>query len=155
MSQEGSVPDFERVVEDVYRHSLGPLKSEFERLVFLSSLRPSGVSAYQHEGLSMLYGTDSAVQALERCHREVFRGLMSLTLEGQHDDLERCLAETEEDPRSLSKHWQDQQFYRTLVPDTATPLLKKIFMLNCERLLLLVQMKKNPAPSRNHSRTHS
>lgn len=149
MSQGRLSQELDRVVEDVYRHSLGPLKSEFGKLVFLSSLRPSGVSAYHHEGLSMLYGAESAFQALERCHGEVFRGLMNLTLEEQHHDLERYLEDAEEDSRSLTKHWLEQQFYRTIVPDTATPLIKKAFLLNCERLLLLIQIRQTNASAQS------
>lgn len=143
MSEEDPRQELDRAVKDVYRHSLAPLKSEFGKLVYLASLRPFGVKAYHHEGLSMLYGPQCAYQALERCHGEVFKGLMEMTLEEQHRDLERYLQEGEEDPKSLSKHWLDQQFYRTLIPDRATPLIKRMFLLNCERLLLLIHWKES------------
>ena len=143
MSEDRPLQELDRAVRDVYRHSLAPLKSEFGKLILLASLRPSGVKAYHHEGLSMLYGAQCAHQALERCHEEVFRGLMEMTLEEQHRDLEEYLQGAEEDPKALSKHWLDQQFYRALIPDATTPLIKKAFLLNCERLLLLIHWKES------------
>lgn len=141
MDGERQVNPVEKATRDVYRHSLGSLKSEFAKLVYLSSLRPLGGEAYQHEGLSMRYGAEEARQALLRCHWEVFWGLIVKPLEWQHRDLENYLQELDEDLQLVLQRWQDQQSYRLLVPDSATPLLRQAFHLNCEILLSLIQKK--------------
>ncbi len=138
MSWEDKEQDLERAVRDVYRHTLFPLRCEFKKLTYLASLRPVGAKVYRHDGLVMRYGVELANQALERCHWEVFQDLARKPLEVQHHDLEQCFLGEEEEIKSLVEHWAEQQSYRQLVPDLATPLMKEVFLVNCEILLALI-----------------
>lgn len=142
MRRDRQFQDVEKAVTDVYRHTLGTLKSDFAKLVYLASLRPLGTELYQHDGLSRRYGPELARQALERCHHEIVCRLIEKPLEDEYFDLERYFQGLEEDPESTAKRWMDQQSYRLLASPSLTPLRKKAFLLNCEVLLSLLHKKE-------------
>jgi hypothetical protein len=141
MSGHNSNQRIDKAVKDLYEHTLCALDTHFGKLAYLASLRPLGADDYQHEGLTMRYGTELAHQALERCHHDIFCALLEKPLEEELRDLQQYFQSIEEDPKLVAKRWLEQQSYRLLVPDSATPLLKNIFLSNCEILLSLLHKK--------------
>jgi len=84
---------FERsAASDLWRNTLSQIPSVFGRLVYLASLRNSNNGAYEHCGLSLVFGEDEANRALREGHVDVFTEWLAFNLEQQKADLDLYLA---------------------------------------------------------------
>jgi hypothetical protein len=72
--------DIDAAADDLQNRTLNELSAALTRLVYLSSTRDYNTGEYQHAGLADRYGTLAAQKALERCHDEVFQGLLTTGL---------------------------------------------------------------------------
>jgi hypothetical protein len=98
-------------LEDFVRHSLDPLETTWERLLFTFRLKKT-TEHYKHWGMEHTYGKDIAREALCRAHLNVVKNLLGTNLATTLCDLEayaekmkmgsdRAAAVLRSDPKSL------------------------------------------------------
>jgi hypothetical protein len=120
---------------DLWRNTLSQIPSVFGRLVYLSSLRGADTGAYQHHGLSLLFGEGEADRALRRSHEDSFAEWLNFTLEQQREDLELYLSALAGPRRTVVDSWIRLTPYRNLVPASSNRSERKLFLADFDALL--------------------
>ncbi len=128
-----------RVVADFEAKTLEPLKGQFNRLIYLASLRDYNTGRYHHYGLETRYPSEAVHRALHRCHTRVFEELVELSLERQTEDLLGFFNSLKEEPARLVETWQRLRAYQILPPDPCHPLARELFDHNVEIILQVLR----------------
>ena len=124
---------YQQVLFDLTVNYLEPLKSAYQRLAYLFSLREDSTGKYHQEGLVKVYGVDAVDQVVAKCHEEVFERLLELPLNGQAGELRTYLSSLpgnfEENAgrcRENSEKW---------IPPRAPTYLRELYCSNLDVLL--------------------
>ncbi len=124
-------------VEEHWRRTLEQVRTEFGKLVYLTSLRNSDTGRYEHHGLAMVYGADAAHRAIQASHEAVFRNWLAEELSRQAEDLDAYLSESPFDRVTVLETWGHLEPYRNLCPvDSAEPE-RSLFCSDLEAILSL------------------
>jgi len=143
-------PDREKAAADLWKHTLSQIHSQFGRMVYLASLRDANTGVYQHHGLAMVAGADTAAQTLEASHLEVFRGWIRMPLQEQHGDLGEYFSNQEAGVGLIVSTWTKLASYRNLVPARALDVERELFFSDVEALLAVLRNEygvEHPDPS--------
>jgi hypothetical protein len=124
---------------DIWRKTLSQIPSVFGRLVYLSSLRGTNTGQYEHHGLSLIFGEEEAHKALRRSHEESFAGWLNFSLEQQKADLDLYLSALAGKRTAIIDTWLRLMPYRNVVPASARPTEKRLFVSDFEALLHLLK----------------
>ena len=124
-----------RIIEDFTVTTLAVIPNAFARLIYVSSLRDLSTGRYEHEGLAALYPEEAVQQALEHCHEEIFLRILETPLAIQEEILQDCLEKMAGGLASVSRHWQQMEAYRVLVPEQVPDYLKELFCSNLRAML--------------------
>lgn len=134
-----------QILYDLTVQYLEPLCGDYERLIYLASLRNPSSGVYVHERLAAVFGADRVGEVLAHCHEEIFERLLESPLSSQEADLLNYL-------RSLSgDREQNRRSCRAnapgWIPPQAPDYLKELFCSNQAVLCELLQERKPKARS--------
>lgn len=124
---------------DLWIRTLTQIPSLFGRLVYLSALRDVNTDQYQHHGLATVFSKDEAHDALRESHERTFAEWLTFTLEEQKADLDLYLSALDTPKRTLLKTWQRLAPYKNLIPTSALPPERNLYLLDLEMLLELLR----------------
>ncbi len=136
-----------RIIEDFTLNTLAAIPNVFARLIYVSSLRDLSTGKYEHEGLAALYPPEAIQQALAKCHEEIFLRILETPLPIQEEILRDCLEKMSGGLSSASKHWQQMEAYRVLIPERVPDYLKELFCSNLRALLEILNSSYSTARS--------
>lgn len=108
--------EIDRVVEDFRTKTLEAMEGQFNRLIYVASLRDYNTARYHHYGLETRYGSEAVDEGLRRCHISVFEGLMALPLQDQARDLVQFFESVKEDPARMIVAWQRLRSFSDAAP---------------------------------------
>lgn len=124
---------------DLWRHTLSQIPSVFGRLVYLSSLRNSNTGSYEHHGFAQMYGDEQSDRTLRQSHSEAFSKWLCFDLEQQKADLDLYLSSLGANMRTIIEAWLRLSPYRHLVPASARPPDRQLYLSDMEILLTLLK----------------
>jgi hypothetical protein len=140
MNKYGPKGTLERgAAPDLWRNTLSQIPSVFGRLVYLCSLRDQNTGAYQHYGLSQMFGRAEADRALRNSHQQAFEEWLCFTLEQQKADLDLYLAGLNGNRRTILETWIRLAPYRNLVPSSAREVERQLYLADLEAILDLLK----------------
>jgi len=129
-------------LEDLECRTLSQIPCDFARLIYLASMRDYNSANYHHEGLVARYGHAQARDALQSSHRDVFRKLVSLSLESLVTELEAYVRASHEAPHGLIHAWQELEPYRVAVPMEADSSMVQLFLSNIRLALEVLRLRQ-------------
>jgi hypothetical protein len=121
--------------EDLFRHTLSRLPTQYGRLAYLASLRDSNTGVYKHHGLSASFGRDEAATALRESHEAIFTEWLNLDLRERYDDLLKYFASLEGSRAETIRLWLKTKIYLACVPSVASKAELELFSVDLEALL--------------------
>jgi hypothetical protein len=137
---KGSVQGFERgAAADVWRHTLSQIPYLYGRLAYLGSLRNANTGKYEHHGLAQLYGADRTHRTLLESHEAAFADWLNYDLAHQESDLALYLATLGGELATVLSAWSQLATYKNMIPLTATPAQRELYLLDLEALLLVLK----------------
>lgn len=136
-----------RIIEDFTVNTLAVIPNAFARLIYVASLRDLSTGRYEHDGLAALYPEEAIQQALQRCHEEIFLRILETPLAIQEEILQDCLEKMAGGLLSASRHWQQMEAYRVLIPEDIPDYLKELFCSNLRALLEILSSACSTARS--------
>jgi hypothetical protein len=128
-----------RVVRDFQDRTLEAVKGNFNRLIYLASLRDHNTGRYHHYGLETRHSSEAVDEALTWCHARVFEALVAQPLQEQTQDLLRFFASLKTDKSRLVEVWQRLRAYQILPPEDCHPLARELFTKNVEIILQVLR----------------
>jgi len=128
-----------RILRDFQERTLMGLKSRFNQLVYLASLRDYNTGRYHHYGLETRYTPEAVDEALRECHVRVFEELVALPLREQTEDLLDFFESLKEDKARLVGVWKRLRSYQILPPDGCHPLARELFDGNIDIILQILR----------------
>jgi len=128
--------------DDLERRTLAGMPGDFARLIYLASTRDYNSGMYHHEGLAARYGLEPARQALQFAHREIFRDLVSLSLERLVAELECYVRNSHEAPGGFIHAWQELEPYRVAVPMEQDSSAVQLFLSNVKLALEILRFRQ-------------
>ena len=120
----------EEAYADLRHRTLSRIQGNFARLIYLASTRDYNSARYFHSGLADRFSPEIAAKALELAHREVFRELVSASLENLAHELELYMRSTRENPADFFRAWQAVEPFRVVVPVDTHPTSAALFISN-------------------------
>lgn len=121
MARVGSV---ERYIAQVVR-SVG---TDFERLVFLGSLRDAYSGRYLHEGWLRVASPEEIHQVLQGAHQLSFESVLVLSLMDLSKQLRFHFQSLNQSEREASLLWLEAEPFRDLIPRGCSPALRELFV---------------------------
>jgi len=115
------------------------MEGQFNRLIYLASLRDYNTARYHHYGLESRYESDVVDEALRQCHIKIFEELMTLSLQEQTGDLVKFFESLREDRSRMIDVWQQLRSYQVLPPENCHPLSRQLFDKNIEVILRILR----------------
>jgi hypothetical protein len=131
--------ELERVIDNVRTQTLELMVGQFNRLVYLASLRDYNTARYHHYGLESRYGSEAVDEGLRRCHIKIFEELMALPLQDQTRDLIQFFESLQEDRPRMIEVWGRLRSYQVLPPENCHPLARQLFDQNIEVMLRVLR----------------
>lgn len=129
----------DRVIEDFQAKTLETMEGQFNRLIYIASLRDYNTASYHHYGLETRHGSEAVNEGLRQCHVSVFGELIALPLQDQARDLIQFFESVKEDPSKMIDAWQRLRSFQMLPPTDCHPLARQLFDKNMEVLLRILQ----------------
>lgn len=130
-----------QILYDLTVQYLEPLCGDYERLVYLASLRDRSSGVYAHERLAAVFAGDRVGEVLAHCHEEIFERLLESPLSSQEKDLLNYLHSLPGDReqnllscRANAPGW---------IPPQAPDYLKELFFSN-QAVLCELQLGHKP-----------
>lgn len=126
-------------ISDLWRNTLSQIPSVFGRLVYLAGLRQANSGRYEHHGLALMFGGDDANRALKKSHTQTFAEWLSFDIELQKADLDLYLSGLREDKLTVIETWSRLTPYRNLIPTSAKPMEKRLYLADLKAILELLK----------------
>lgn len=136
--------------EDLLQRTLAKIPCDLARLIYLASTRDYNTGAYHHDGLANRFRPDTASQALEIAHRDIFYRLSSYSLEELVEQLESYLRSSRESPREVLRIWQKLEPYRIAIPIEANPTVARLFLSNIRLALAIWRLRQEQRQNPMH-----
>ncbi|HBY60343.1 MAG TPA: hypothetical protein DEH78_11005 [Solibacterales bacterium] len=119
----------------LWRGAVVKIPTVYGRLTLLSGLRNENTGRYEHHGLSLRYGDETATRVLEQSHWEIFQRWLAQPLEEKKRDLAAYWSGLEQSQPDLVAAWLRLRPYRQLVPAAAREAERELFWRDCDVLL--------------------
>lgn len=131
--------DVQKATEDVRARTLAKIPRPLDRFIYLASMRDYNTGLYHHEGLALRYSPEVACEALADCHREVYRQLLSCSLEDLVSQMEAYVDSSQTPARDFISVWRGIEPYRVAVPVEAEPFSAQFFFSNLRIALAILE----------------
>lgn len=128
-----------RVIADFQDRTLSRMEGNFNRLIYVASLRDYNTGRYHHYGLETRYSSEAVSEGLCRCHAQIFDEIMELSLEEQTQDLVGFFGSLKEDRARLVETWQRLRAYQILPPENCHAMARGVFNKNVEIMLKVLR----------------
>jgi hypothetical protein len=125
--------------EDLRVRTLSYTSGSLDRLIYLASMRDYNTGLYVHEGLAARFSPEVACEALADCHRECFRELISLELQGLTEQLELYMHSTGTPSGDFVRAWKDLEPYRVAIPAGTDSLAAQFLSSNLKIALAILE----------------
>ena len=143
--------DLHSPIAHVAEGILGTLPNDLTRLVYLASIRDNNTGTYLHPQLSRVYDVKVADQLLRLCHERVFRKILGTSVRQCVAQMERYIQFSGVDQSQVIATWKSIQAYRATVPANADELSVKVFALNIDTALLVLQEMLSRSSTESHA----
>jgi hypothetical protein len=127
---------------DLECRTLSGIRCDLARLIYLASTRDYNSGAYHHEGLAARFGVEQAREALQTSHRNIFRRLVTLSLEELVAELEIYVNLSRETPQGLIHAWQELEPYRVAIPMEMESTMVQLFLSNIKLALEVLDFRQ-------------
>lgn len=131
--------DVQKAAEDIRLRTLAKIPRPLDRFIYLSSMRDYNTGLYHHEGLAVRYSPEVACEALADCHREVYRQLLSCTLQDLVAQMEAYLESSQTPARDFISVWRKIEPYRVAVPVETDSFAAEFLFSNFRTALAIVE----------------
>jgi hypothetical protein len=128
--------------DDLEFRTLSGIRCDLARLIYLASTRDYNSGAYHHEGLAGRFGVNQAREALQTSHRNIFRRLVSLSLEELVAELEIYVNISRETPQGLIHAWRELEPYRVAIPMEMDSTMVQLFLSNIKLALEVLDFRQ-------------
>jgi hypothetical protein len=125
-------------LNDLWKHTLSQIPTQFGRLVYLSSLRDPHTGLYRHHGLGSAFGREESGRVLRESHEAVFTGWMCLPMADKWADLHEYLSELDEPRKTVLDHWSTS-YLALHIPDSARDVERELFAEELRALLAVLR----------------
>ncbi len=122
-------------LSDLWRHTLSQIPTQFGRLAYCASLRDQNTGVYAHHGLNASFGKEESERALRESHEEAYSEWLATDMRGKLADLNRYLDDLPDPADHVIRHWFSSGQLHTVVPQSALPMERELFMYEMEALL--------------------
>jgi hypothetical protein len=148
MSSTAKLVTMNSAYDDLLRRTLSGIECDLARLIYLASTRDYNSGMYHHEGLSARYNTESARDALQAAHREIFFRLIALPLGELVGELESYVRMSREAPAGFVHAWQELEPYRVAVPMEVDATMVQLFLSNIRLALEVLRFRQEQGQAR-------
>ena len=131
--------DVQKAAEDIRLRTLAKIPRPLDRFIYLSSMRDYNTGLYHHEGLAVRYSPEVACEALADCHREVYRQLLSCSLQDIVAQMEAYLEFSQTPARDFVYVWRKIEPYRVAVPMETESFASEFLFSNFRIALAIVE----------------
>ena len=121
------------------------MPSDFARLVYLASTRDYNKGEYHHAGLAQQFTEEVSTKALASCHKELFRRLVSCSVNEFAEQLDMYIRSTRLRLNDVIRAWERLQPYRVTVPLECSPLAARLFVSNVMAALGVLESRQRQA----------
>lgn len=115
-------------LERYIARALGSVNTDFERLVFLGSLRDVYTGHYLHEGWVRVASPDEIHHVLQGVHQLSFDSVLRLSLMDLSKQLRFHFQSVSQPERDTSLLWLESEPFRDLVPQGCSPVARDLFV---------------------------
>jgi len=129
--------------EDLLRRTLSKISSDLGRLIFIASTRDYNTGAYLHEGLGSRFTPETASEALELAHTQIFKQLAAYSLEALIEEIETYACASRQSAATIVHTWQILEPYRVAVPLQLNPTIVQLFLSNIRLALAILRHREN------------
>lgn len=143
--------DLQSPIAHVAERILATLPNDLARLVYLASIRDNNTGTYLHPQLSRLFDVKIADQLLRLSHERVFRKILATSVRQCVAQMERYIQFSGVDQSQVIATWKSIQAYRATVPANADELSVKVFALNIDTALLVLQEMLSRSSTESHA----
>jgi hypothetical protein len=139
------VPDkmvtVEQAYDDLSRRSLSKIDGDLARLIYLASTRDYNTGKYHHDGLAARFQEETAGQALELAHREIFVQIAARSLEEIVDQVEIYVSSSPQSREEVLHVWQRLEPYRVALPVDVNIAVAQLFVSNIKLALAILRQR--------------
>ncbi len=148
MTDSAKLVTMSNAYDDLLRRTLSGVPCDLARLIYLASTRDYNSGVYHHEGLAARYGPEQARDALQVAHRDIFYGLVALSLKELVSELEVYVRSSREAPIEFIHAWQELEPYRVAVPMEADSTMVQLFLSNIRLALEVLGFRREQSQAR-------
>jgi len=134
--------DVEAARRDLAERTLGKIRGDFARLIYLASMRDYNTGEYHHEGLACRFTESVAGRAIASCHRDAFRRMVLYSVKELVEELELYADSNCTTASELVRVWEKLQPYRIAVPSECSSLAAGFFTSNIRTALAILQSRQ-------------
>ncbi len=129
----------EEAYDDLLRRSLSKISGDMARLIYLASTRDYNTGKYHHDGLAAHFCADTACQALELAHRQIFHRIAARSLEELVREVELYVISSRQSREEILKVWQKLEPYRVALPVNVNVAVAQLFVSNIRLALAILR----------------
>lgn len=115
-------------LERYIAQTLRSMGTDFERLVFLGSLRDAYTGRYLHEGWGRVASAEEIHQVLRGVHQLSFESILLLPLMDLSKQLRFHFQSLNQCERDASLLWLEAEPFRHLIPQGCSPVVRELFI---------------------------
>jgi excisionase family DNA binding protein len=119
------------------------LPSVLQQIVELAHLRDPSTGAYAHPAILSRSRAEAVQDKLRRLHDRAFRHWLKMGLESQKADFDIYLSNLSVPRTKIVQTWRSLELYRCLVPASASPAERELFVSDLEVLLWSEQQARD------------
>jgi hypothetical protein len=132
----------EDALRDFQSQTLGGIHCDIARLIYIASTRDYNTGQYYHDGLAFHFKEEVARTALSTHHKEIFRKLVSSSLEEIVQQLDAYVSSARVRPSEFLEVWRKLEPYRVTIPLDCDPLSVELFFSNFRIALAILEARQ-------------
>ena len=131
--------------DDLLRRTLAKIPCAVARLIYLASMRDYNTGKYRHDGLAARFSAETAGEALEMAHREIFYTVAALPLSELVHQMQTYFESSHEAQSELLRAWRHLEPYRIVIPLGVNATAAALFISNVKlALAVLPRLPEQP-----------